>query len=143
MKMKGFRRIVALAALAAVVAVGGVVRAQGGQFQQIAGVLRRAGYSHVVDSARGWLRDGRSDSFSIWLSAGTQYALVANCDDDCTDVDIALYGPDGRALASDDQLDDAPVVLVTPGRSGTHRVKVTMADCEVQPCAYTVGVFSR
>jgi len=143
MRMPVSRRIVALAAFAAIVAIGGVVRAQGGQFQRIAGVLREAGFSHVVDGARGWLRDGRSDSFSIWLNAGTRYAVVANCDEDCTDLDIAVYGPDGRALASDRELDDAPVVLLTPARSGTHHLRVTMADCDVEPCAYTVGVFSR
>src|SRR4051812_10426553 len=124
MQTQAFRRTIALAAFAAVVATGGVVRAQGGQFQKIASVLRLAGYARVVDTTRGWLRDGRSDSFSIPLAAGREYAVAGNCDDDCTDVDLALYGPDGSAVAWDRQIDDEPIVFVTPPRSGTYRLRV-------------------
>jgi hypothetical protein len=32
---------------------------------------------------------------------------------------------------------------VTPSRSATYRVKVTMAKCSAEPCRFGVGVFGK
>ena len=143
MRRNRFRQTVALVTFAAIVGIAVGVRAQSYQFHRVVAVLREVGFIHRVDKARGWLNDRQSDTFSIGLAAGTEYALAATCDEDCTDIDLVLYGPDGIPVASDRLTDDEPVLRVTPRQSGPHRLRVTMADCEVEPCAYTVGVFTR
>jgi len=113
------------------------------QFQRIASLLRLAGYSHTVDTTRGWLRDGESATFSIWLAGGRDYAVAGLCDADCSDVDLVLYGSDGAPVAWDRMYDDQPITRVMPPRSGLYRLRVSMADCERAPCEYMVGVFRR
>src|SRR3954468_17130420 len=95
------RQTVAVAAFAAIGAIAAGVSAQSYQFQRIVSVLRQAGYIHVVDKGRGWLRDRESQTFSIGLAAGTDYVVAATCDEDCTDIDLVLYGPDGNRIAAD------------------------------------------
>jgi hypothetical protein len=144
MQSKGLVTRFGIGMLVAMFGLAASVQAQtGSQFQRIARLLRLAGYSHTVDTTRGWLRDGRAATFSIWLAAGRDYAVAGDCDADCSDVDLVLYASNGAAVAWDRLYDDQPIMRVTPRRSGLYRLRVSMADCERQPCGYMVGVFRR
>jgi len=77
------------------------------------------------------------------LHAGTTYALIGVCDQDCTDIDLRLYDSDGDEVDSDLKTDDKPIVQIAPRVTGEYRVKVTMASCSTSPCFYGVGVYGK
>ena len=97
--------------------------------------------SHEVFMGR--LDDDASESLEIPLDGGTRYRLVGVCDQDCSDVDLTIYGPDGGEVDSDLENDDHPRLTVTPGTNGRYRVKVTMTTCTANPCRYGVGVWAK
>jgi hypothetical protein len=80
---------------------------------------------------------------SLDLNIGTQYQIMGACDTDCSDLDFVLYDGRGNQIDQDVELDDVPIVTVTPSRTGTFRVKVTMATCTAEPCRYGIGVFGK
>jgi hypothetical protein len=90
----------------------------------------------------GSLNQGAKRSLSFTLAPGRAYSILGLCDEDCTDVDLALYDASGRQVALDVEDDDFPVVSVAPARTGAYRVEVSMAACSEAPCRYGVGVFA-
>ncbi|HKQ41084.1 MAG TPA: hypothetical protein VJT79_01285, partial [Pseudonocardia sp.] len=91
----------------------------------------------------GSLRTGATGNQSITLQAGTSYSLIGVCDNDCSDLDLRVYDPNGREVGSDLLTDDTPVVNVTPRRTGTYTVRAIMTACSSQPCRYGIGVYGR
>jgi hypothetical protein len=73
----------------------------------------------------------------VTLRAGVNYRVFGVCDDDCTDVDMEIYGADGNLADRDIALNDTPFVQVTPRQSGRYYVRVWLANCTTEPC--TVG----
>ena len=84
-----------------------------------------------------------SETATIDLLAGRDYRLVGKCDADCSDLDFQLYDSGGTLLDSDLLSDDVPVISVSPARSGTYRLRVTMASCSVALCGWGVTVLAR
>lgn len=117
---------------------------------QVRRLLQRAGqtfesrgYSMTHRIYTGSLNQGSSEMVSLDLEIGTQYQIMGACDTDCSDLDFVLYDGRGNQIDQDVELDDVPIVSVTPGRSGAFRVKVTMATCSAEPCRYGIGVFGK
>lgn len=96
-------------------------------------------HNPYVDS----LGDGGSDSLTLNLQAGTSYAIVGVCDEDCGDIDLRLYDAKGNFIDSDTSSDDNPVVTVTPRWTSNFQVQVKMASCSNSPCYYGVGAFGQ
>lgn len=113
------------------------------QIQTAGQRLEESGFSLTHQIYTGSLRDDAETMVSLSLDIGTSYAIMGACDNDCTDIDLTLYDPRGNQVDIDIEADDYPVVTVEPSRSGTYRVKVTMATCSAEPCRYGVGVFGR
>jgi hypothetical protein len=105
--------------------------------------LSTRGYSMSGDVFDGSLKNQYYQDLTIALRPGTSYAFMGVCDQDCRDIDLRLYDPDGNELTSDVRTDDWPVVLVTPSYSGTYTVRVVMASCSNDPCFYGVGVYTK
>ena len=103
--------------------------------------LESRGYSLTHNIFTGSLDKGENEFVSVRLDIGTEYQLMGACDTDCSDLDLVLYDSNGREIDNDLQMDDYPVVSVTPSHSGTYRVKVIMANCTAEPCRYGIGVF--
>ena len=145
------RTALALAAVAgAFIATTAAARPQDEWVAQVRRLLQRAGqemenrgYTMTHRIYTGSLNDDASEFVSLDLQIGTQYQIMGQCDTDCSDLDLTLYDPRGNQVDEDLELDDYPVVSVTPGRSGTYRVKVTMANCSAEPCRYGIGVFGK
>ena len=98
---------------------------------------------------RGTLNEGQNGQLELTLYAGTTYTYSGACDMYCHDLDFTLYrwvrGYNGRAgywtyVVSDTQPDDTPGVWVRPDYNATYRLVITMANCNDDPCNYTVGV---
>jgi len=101
------------------------------------------GFTTADWSYRGELRNGRVETFTLTLPAGREHVIVAACDGDCRDLDLAVAELDGTAVVADRDLNDMPVVVVPDGHPGNHVLTVTMAACSVNPCRYEVAAFSR
>jgi hypothetical protein len=89
----------------------------------------------------GSLRDQSATDVEMQIPAGkTVAALIGVCDEDCTDLDLAVFSGSGTKLGEDVDPDNSPLVAVR-NHSGPIRVRVTMASCTVAPCAYRVMLF--
>ena len=86
---------------------------------------------------------GERETLRIALREGTQYALVALCDEDCRDLEVTVLGEDDAVLAKSAGWGDRPLLEVQPRATGKYRIVVTMAHCGSGPCAYGVGVFMK
>lgn len=98
---------------------------------------KKQGYKRVVAGpVFGSLDDDEETSHEMTVNRGTDYVLFGACDNDCRDLDILVYDPDGDLVRRDVAADDNPVVVFTAAMAGKHRVKVVMADCRTEPCRY-------
>lgn len=79
---------------------------------------------------------------SFNLQAGKSYVAVGYCDENCSDVDFAVYAPDGTNLGSDTEADDNPVVLFQAPVSGQYKATVLMAVCSSN-CNYGVRFYEQ
>jgi hypothetical protein len=144
------RIALALTAIAGLAVTTAAAAPQDEWTQQVRRLLQRAGqtleergYSMTHQIYTGSLNDDTNEYVTLRLDIGTQYQIMGACDTDCSDLDFTLYAPNGSQLDQDIELDDFPVVSVTPSRSGTYRLKVVMAACSAEPCRYGVGVFGK
>ena len=145
------RTALALAAVAgAFIATTAAARPQDEWVAQVRRLLQRAGqefesrgYSMTHRIYTGSLNDDAYEFVSLDLSVGMQYQIMGACDTDCSDLDFTLYDSRGTQIDQDIEMDDVPIVSVTPSRSATYRVKVTMANCSAEPCRYGIGVFGK
>jgi hypothetical protein len=97
--------------------------------------------SHEVFMGR--LDDDANESLNIPLDGGTRYVMVGVCDQDCSDVDLTIYDPDGNEVDSDLETNDKPAIELAPRSDGRYRVKVSMVACTANPCRYGVGVWAK
>jgi hypothetical protein len=106
-------------------------------------LMRNQGFSLQDDIVTGDLRAGEDEEFELDLEGGKTYIIVGVCDGDCTDLDMALTTSGGEDVDSDFETDDVPMVMVEVARGATYNLKVQMAACSVEPCAFGVGVFAQ
>ena len=140
-----------LLALAIGVAVSTDATAQGNQYQQqiqnqinqASTLVKSQGYNPDRTPMMGSLNDDAEESVMINLNAGMHYAMVGVCDNDCTDVDLQLFGGDSTKLAEDVDTDDKPVLQFVAPYTGQYRMKVLMPSCNQNPCYYGVQVFMK
>jgi hypothetical protein len=72
--------------------------------------------------------------WSVYLREGVNYRVYAACDNDCSDLDMEIYGADGRLADRDVGTDDVPYVQITAARSGRHYVRIWLYQCSAEPC---------
>jgi hypothetical protein len=111
------------------------------QLQSAYDLAVRDGDYYLQNYIIGHSQESGSDSWTFPLSGGTEYMIIAACDEDCSDVDIAVYDSDGDTVASDVSADDVPVVRVTPNRDGQYSIEIKMYECSNEPCYWGFGVF--
>jgi len=107
--------------------------------QTTAGLL---GYELTHDPFVGSLNEGRYRTHTATLRAGTEYAVTAVCDADCSDLDLQVLR-DSTKVAEDVEVDDFPMVVLKPRSSGTYRIRVIMESCDDSPCRYGIGIYGR
>ncbi|HYU31368.1 MAG TPA: hypothetical protein VEW48_04340 [Thermoanaerobaculia bacterium] len=122
----------------------------GGQFTDqvraqllIAGVALLNGGFELVDQDTGHLHLNRYEDLRINLRGNRNYIFTGVCDQDCGDLDLYLYDENDNLIAKDEELDDYPMVSVTPAWNGEFVVRVRMAQCTNQPCFYGLGTFRK
>jgi len=107
--------------------------------EQVRGYLRKSaeiayllnhGFKKLEDGEReGYIYLGGSQDATWRVNEGYSFAFAGVCDDDCRDMDLALYDPDGRKIAEDTGPDDHPVVAVAFSQQGTYTIRATTPKC--------------
>jgi hypothetical protein len=123
----------------------------GGPTSQVRRSLRNAyndmladrGFDPTDDQFDSSLDSSEEESHWVTLYRGDSYTFLGACDDDCGDLDLFLYDEDGDEVDSDVSTDAIPTVSVSPRRTGDYRIMARMYSCTVEPCYYSVGVYSR
>lgn len=109
-----------------------------------AGVARNNGFSrNVAGPVHGTLSNLATGTHEMEVVAGNRYILFGACDNDCTDLDLKIYNPDGTVLAQDIATDDIPTLVFQPSTSARYRVEVIMAHCNRSPCFYGVQLMAK
>ena len=144
------KRILLTAALGAALLAPATAHAQDAWVRQVRSLISQAGQSFEADGYElthriytGSLDEGEAELVQLELDVGMEYQIMGACDEDCSDLDFILYDGRGNVVDSDMLDDDYPVVTLTVTRSGVFSVRVSMAECSVEPCRYGIGVFGR
>ena len=98
------------------------------------------GYS-VQNYIIGTLNEDEEDSWTFYFKGGYDYKLVGVCDEDCSDIDMAIYDGKGRLLDEDVLEDDYPIVDVSVATGGNYKVELDMYSCSVEPCYFGFAIF--
>jgi hypothetical protein len=138
--------VIALAAVGAALAFAAPAHAQPQiirtQLDSASVLMRNEGFRLQDDIVSGDLREGEDEEFELELEGGKTYIIVGVCDGDCSDLDMALTTSGGDDVDSDFEEDDVPMVMVEVPSNATYHLRVQMATCSVEPCAFGVGVFA-
>lgn len=106
-------------------------------------LAQSSGYRLTHDLICSKLDDGYHKFYTLTLRGGTNYMIFAACDGDCDDIDLFIYDENDNLVAKDPDLDDDPVITVTPSWTGSFRLKVAMPGCKVDPCRFGVMIFGK
>lgn len=143
------KAVAAAVVLVALASVPDTAQAQGNyqqvvrnQLTSMGTVLLQRGYTAMGEPTTGSLRDDASSSHMVALVGGARYVIVGACDQDCTDVDLKVFGPDGTELDSDLETDDRPVLEFVAPATGQFRVEVLMPTCSTSPCFWGFQVYA-
>lgn len=99
------------------------------------------GYTLLEVASTNLLAPSTTETVPLNLPGGYEYALMGVCDNDCSDLDLAIIER-GTELSRDTSTDDWPVLQVTPSGSG-YEVMVSMYQCSTSTCGYQVTVWQR
>ena len=66
--------------------------------------------------------------------------IAAECDMDCSDIDMWLYDASGNMIDEDVLEDDFPILEVTPTSSAQYSVRIEMFACSIEPCGFQIAV---
>lgn len=111
------------------------------QLREARNLYLPAGQTIVRGPLGGSLGTGGTINYSFQFVAGRSYTILGVCDNDCSDLDITLYDPNGNQVAEDILTDDKPVASITARRSGRYRATVAMASCSTEPCYYALAAY--
>ncbi len=113
------------------------------QLQQVEQVAAQQGFQQVGQPFAGGLLQGQSWNVPAQLMAGYEYRVLGVCDQNCRDMDVAVYDKSGATVAQDNANDDHPVVAVAPAANGQFTIQAQMFQCSAQPCYYALILYGR
>lgn len=82
-------------------------------------------------------------TLKVNIRRGVEYVLVGACDENCEDVDLTIYNPQGEIVTTDTAMGDAPLLVGASAQSGTFYIEVYMPTCSAEACRYGVSILSR
>ena len=101
------------------------------------------GYTATGEEWVSALGSGETEDQSVTLGGGADYVILAVCDEDCGDMDMAIYDPSGNMVDEDVEGDANPVLEISSARKGEYRIEVRMYQCSNEPCYYAMGLFKH
>jgi hypothetical protein len=100
------------------------------------------GYSLMDVAQTALLAASGNENVSVSLAPGSEYIIMGVCDNDCSDLDLAVI-KGGMELSKDTTSDDWPLVDITPTGSSDYEIKVTMYECSTSNCGYQLTVWKK
>lgn len=82
------------------------------------------------------------EEFTIDATPGEGVVVVAGCDADCHDLDLALIDPKGEEVDRDSEPGARPVVGAPSVQGLSYRLVLEMHECTVEPCTVAFQVFT-
>lgn len=73
-------------------------------------------------------------TWRINLRRGQTYRILAECDAECTDLDLELMDPSGKIVERDTLPDSYPVLNIEPAADGAYTARLVMKTCTIAPC---------
>lgn len=92
---------------------------------------------YLHDMSPAFLRRGAMKDMTVNLNRGEHIVIRGAGDSDASDVDIAVFGPDGRCVARDTDYDANPCVQFRAPRTGRYTVRIGLVSC----ASYTNGSY--
>jgi hypothetical protein len=86
------------------------------------------GYDRDLCFGGAFLSVNSKVSFSKTLKRGQFYSFLAAGDEDATDVDVVVTGPNGSRVAADEDTSELAAAAFTADRAGSYTFTVTLAD---------------
>jgi hypothetical protein len=90
----------------------------------------------------GMLPGEASVMIEVHLEEGITYLFAGACDEDCGDMDLALYDG-GKLIVQDVEEDAVPVIQVIPTRTGYFLLDITIYSCDDRQCYFGVRVLRK
>ena len=107
-------------------------------------VRQRSSDARELQLFNGKLAQNRSQNHTIQLQAGKSYVFFADCDPQCSDIDLKLTDSNGKTIKEDNDDDDNPVINSAIATSGTYTLTANMTKCEASSgCAYSIQAFEN
>ena len=100
------------------------------------------GFGVEVGSVTEYLDLGARSGFTVDLQRGN-YIVTGRCDSACNDIDLGVLNANGAVVVEDIDPDDAPTVRLSVTTPGQYQVLVSMYECSVEPCEFTVAILKE
>lgn len=138
--MKIFKALIALS-MTLVASSPALAMLTSDQMDQIDRMMASSGYYSSGSSNYGRLDKSTSSTSTIQASTGKNYAVVAVCDADCSDIDIRVTDKYGDVVGEDVDNTDMALILFRANYSGTYTLKTTMYNCQTSYCMYRTKTY--
>lgn len=100
-------------------------------------VLEAIGYESASGMYYNVLSGDEYTVLTYDLVRGYNYSMIAACDDnECRDLDLILYGPDGDRIASARSSETNESVSFLARETGEYYLQVLMLGCDLASCEY-------
>jgi len=73
-------------------------------------------------------------AWTLSLKRKETYRIIAECDSECSDLDMELIDPAGKIVERDTLPDSAPAINISPSANGVYTARLVMKTCTVAPC---------
>lgn len=113
------------------------------QLAQVEAEFQQRGYWGSHEPTFGFLDSSEVEDTLVSLRSGRSYGVAAVCDNDCEDIDIALFAPNGERVQIDEDESDLAVISHVARASGDHTVRVLMYSCNAEPCGYGLKIYVK
>ena len=114
------------------------------QINQVIRTTHVNGFRIIIADERGsMVSNSAPATFRVRLQRGVEYRFAARCDNDCSDVDLALFDASGRELISNRDGDDRPAFTFRAPYSGEFVVQVELFQCRTHRCEVGAVVLAR
>jgi len=107
------------------------------------GPLLEQGYRPEGELLSGSVADDVTDTRTVDLEAGVQYAILAVCDEECFDIDLKISDSADSTLVEDVSPDDTPVLEFTAPVTGRYELDLIMFSCQASSCTWGGRIFRR
>jgi hypothetical protein len=112
-------------------------------FERLNGTLLERGYRATDQYRIGLLNEDESVWVPLTLEPGHEYAVVGNCDQDCTALDLILSESGRKEIDADRSGGRVPIVRGSADAGRQYRVRVVMTGCRMSPCRFGVLVYRK